>query len=117
MKTPRSLGRRNFLLAAAGGHIAVVSSASPIAPAPFHAVYVASKRALHGFFDTLRHELHLARVNVSIGVQVLGMIGTPASMTDEGNAWLAISVPEAAATMICAARAGQRPSGPPGTRP
>lgn len=95
-------------LAAARGHIAVVSSASTIAPAPFHAVYVASKRALHGFFDTLRHELHLANVSVSIGVQVLGMIGTPAIMKDEGNRWLAISVPDAAGAMICAAQARWR---------
>ena len=95
-------------LAAARGHIAVVSSASTIAPAPFHAAYVASKRALHGFFDTLRHELHLTETPVSVGILVLGMIGTEAIMKDAGNHRLAISVPECAASMICAAQARWR---------
>jgi NAD(P)-dependent dehydrogenase (short-subunit alcohol dehydrogenase family) len=49
------------LLTAAGGHIAVVSSVSAKTPVPFHGAYVASKRALHGYFDTLRHELHLTK--------------------------------------------------------
>ena len=95
-------------LAAARGHIAVVSSASTIAPAPFHATYVASKRALHGFFDTLRHELHLTDTPVTIGVLVLGMIGTDAIMKDPGNHRLAIPVPECAAAMSCAAQARWR---------
>jgi NAD(P)-dependent dehydrogenase (short-subunit alcohol dehydrogenase family) len=41
------------------GHIAVVSSGSAKIAAPFHAGYVTTKKALHGFYDTLRHELHL----------------------------------------------------------
>jgi NAD(P)-dependent dehydrogenase (short-subunit alcohol dehydrogenase family) len=49
------------LLTAAGGHIAIVSSVSAKTPVPFHGAYVASKRALHGYFDTLRHELHLTK--------------------------------------------------------
>lgn len=95
-------------LAAARGHIAVVSSASTIAPSPFHAVYVASKRALGGFFDTLRHELHLIGTPVTIGVQILGMIGTDAIMKDAGNHRLAIPVPECARAMICAGQARWR---------
>lgn len=88
-----------------GGHIAVISSASTVTPAPFHSAYVASKRALHGWFETLRHELHLTGSPVTIGIQVLGMIGTPAVMKDPGNARLAISVEDCAAGMICAAAA------------
>jgi short-subunit dehydrogenase len=95
-------------LAAARGHIAVVSSASTIAPSPFHAVYVASKRALGGFFDTLRHELHLAGTPVTVGVQILGMIGTDAIMKDAGNHRLAIPVPACARAMVCAAQARWR---------
>lgn len=88
-----------------GGHVAVISSASTVTPAPFHSAYVASKRALHGWFETLRHELHLTGSPVTIGIQVLGMIGTPAVMKDPGNARLAISVEDCAAGMICAAAA------------
>jgi short-subunit dehydrogenase len=91
-------------LEAAGGTVAVVSSASTIAPAPFHAAYVASKRALHGWFDTFRHELHLVGSRVAVQLQVLGMIGTPAIMKDPGNHRLAISVEECASAMICAAQ-------------
>lgn len=91
-------------LEAAGGTVAVVSSASTIAPAPFHAAYVASKRALHGWFDTFRHELRLVGSRVAVQLQVLGMIGTPAIMKDPGNHRLAISVEECASAMICAAQ-------------
>ena len=93
------------LLAAAGGHIAVVSSASAKVAAPFHFAYVASKCALHGVFDTLRAELHLAAANVSVGLQVLGMIATAEILADPANAGLAAPVPAVAAEMICAAAA------------
>lgn len=89
----------------AAGHVAIVSSASAHVPAPFHAAYVASKRALNGYFDTVRHELRLAGKKVTIGVQVLGMIGTKEVMADPGNAWLAIPVPQCAYEMICAVQA------------
>lgn len=85
------------------GHIAVVSSASTIAPAPFHPAYVSSKRALGGFFDTLRHELHLINSNVTVQIQILGMIATEAVTKDPGQ-WLAIPVEQAAREMICAVR-------------
>ncbi len=86
----------------AGGHVAVVSSASAKTPAPFHGAYVASKRALHGYFDTLRHELHLSKSTVTVGILVLGLIGTPDIVKDEGLTALAISVPDCADGMLCA---------------
>lgn len=92
-------------LIASRGHIAVVSSASTVAPSPFHSIYVSSKRALHGFFGTLRHELHLLDAPVTIGIQILGMIGTPEVMKDPGNHRLAISVPDCAAAMLCGGQA------------
>jgi NAD(P)-dependent dehydrogenase (short-subunit alcohol dehydrogenase family) len=55
------------------GHIAVISSASANIPAPFHSAYVASKRAINGFFDTVRHEINLAHRKVTIGIQVRGV--------------------------------------------
>ena len=36
------------------------------------AVYSASKFALHGFFDSLRQELNIQNINVSISTFVLG---------------------------------------------
>jgi NAD(P)-dependent dehydrogenase (short-subunit alcohol dehydrogenase family) len=85
----------------AGGHIVVVSSASTETSAPFHAAYVASKRALHGYFDTLRHELHLTRSRVSVGILVLGLIATPQNTQDEALAPLAMAVDECASEMLC----------------
>lgn len=84
-----------------GGQIIVVSSASAKTPAPFHSAYVASKRSLHGFFDTLRHELHLLRSRTSISILVLGLIKTPYIAQDEGLAALALSVPTCASEMLC----------------
>lgn len=95
-------------LEAAGGHIAVVSSASAKVPAPFHSGYTASKNALNGLFDTLQAELHLLRSSVTVGVQVLGMIGTPEVLRDPALAGLAAPVPAVAGEMICAARARWR---------
>jgi NAD(P)-dependent dehydrogenase (short-subunit alcohol dehydrogenase family) len=95
-------------LEAAGGHIAVVSSASSKVPAPFHPGYTASKNALNGLFDTLQAELHLLRSSVTVGVQVLGMIGTPEVLRDPALAGLAAPVPAVAAEMICASRARWR---------
>ena len=92
-------------LEATAGHIAIVSSASAHVPAPFHPAYVASKRALNGYFETVRHELSLLGSRVTLGIQVLGMIGTPEIMKDAGNARLAISVPQCASEMICAIQA------------
>lgn len=49
------------LLERTAGHITVIGSASEIVGAPFHSAYVASKRGMHGYFDTLRHEYQLTR--------------------------------------------------------
>jgi corticosteroid 11-beta-dehydrogenase isozyme 1 len=92
------------LLEKSKGHIAVVSSASTIAAAPFHSAYVASKRALNGFFDTLRHELHVLNSSITVGVLVLGMIKTEAVVRDAPDAVIAIEPSECARGMVCAIR-------------
>jgi short-subunit dehydrogenase len=84
-----------------GGHIAVVSSGSAKIAAPFHPLYVTTKKALHGFFDTVRHELHLVGSRVTVGLLVLGMIATPEVIRDEALKPLAMPVPDCAASMIC----------------
>jgi len=84
------------------GHIAVVSSGSAKIAAPFHIGYVTSKKALHGFYDTLRHELHLLKSKVTIGILVLGMIATPEVIKDAKLRPLAMPVPACAYEMICA---------------
>lgn len=88
-----------------GGHIAVTSSASAKVAAPFHVGYVASKCALHGVFDTLRAELHLLGSNVTIGLQVLGMIATKEVIADSALVDMAEPVPAVASEMICSAQA------------
>ena len=94
-------------LSARKGHIAVISSASTIAPSPFHAAYVASKRALGGFFETLRHEFHLSNTPVTIGIQILGMIRTAPIAKDPklANSPISIPVPDAAQAMMRASQA------------
>jgi short-subunit dehydrogenase len=87
------------------GHIAVISSASAKVSAPFHAFYVASKSGLHGLFNTLRSELHLLGSRVTVGLQVLGMIGTPEVLRDPALAGMAAPVPAVAAEMVCASQA------------
>lgn len=87
------------------GHIAIVSSASAKVAAPFHSGYVTSKHGLHGVFDTLRAELHLLGSNVTVGLQVLGMIGTKEVLADPALAGMASPVPPVAAEMICTAQA------------
>jgi short-subunit dehydrogenase len=48
------------------GRIVAVSSLGGKAPAPYNAPYVASKFAMHGFFDSLRIELIQTGVSVTI---------------------------------------------------
>jgi short-subunit dehydrogenase len=67
-------------LEASGGSVVVVSSAAGKMGMPFVAPYSASKHALHGFFDSLRHEMVLRESGVAITIAVLGNIAT------EGNA-------------------------------
>jgi short-subunit dehydrogenase len=53
-------------LKASRGAIAVVSSLQGKTGFPGFAAYCASKHALHGFFDSLRSELHTSGVQVTI---------------------------------------------------
>lgn len=48
------------------GHIVVISSVTGKIGVPLRSAYAASKHALHGFFDTLRAEIHNENINVSI---------------------------------------------------
>lgn len=58
------------------GRIGVVSSLAGKAGPPMVAPYAATKHSLHGFFDSLRQDLH-GRTNVTITTHVLGNIDTP----------------------------------------
>jgi NAD(P)-dependent dehydrogenase (short-subunit alcohol dehydrogenase family) len=53
-------------LIARGGQVIVLSSLSGFAPLLYRSAYNASKHALHGLFETLRHELKDADVNVML---------------------------------------------------
>jgi len=48
------------------GRIVAVSSLGGKAPLPYNSPYIASKFAMHGFFDSLRMELKTHRVSVTI---------------------------------------------------
>uniref|UniRef100_A0A452GP97 11-beta-hydroxysteroid dehydrogenase 1 n=1 Tax=Gopherus agassizii TaxID=38772 RepID=A0A452GP97_9SAUR len=62
-----------------GGSIVVVSSMAGKAGFPFTAPYSATKFALDGFFSSLRQELIIQKVDVSITLCILGFIDTAAS--------------------------------------
>ena len=66
-------------LEVSSGSVVVVSSGAGKLGLPKVAAYSASKHALHGFFDSLRHELVLRKVDVSLTLCVIGNIDT------EGN--------------------------------
>jgi NAD(P)-dependent dehydrogenase (short-subunit alcohol dehydrogenase family) len=53
-------------LIARNGQVIVLSSLSGFAPLLYRSAYNASKHALHGLFETLRHELKDADVNVML---------------------------------------------------
>ncbi|MEJ6002057.1 SDR family oxidoreductase [Paucibacter soli] len=53
-------------LLAARGRIVVISSVAGFAPLIGRSAYAASKHALHGYFDSLRSELHEAGVAVTL---------------------------------------------------
>src|SRR5690606_4813050 len=48
------------------GHYVVISSASAYASTPLRSTYAATKRALHGFFDSLRLEHYNDNIDVTI---------------------------------------------------
>lgn len=63
-------------LEASSGALVAVSSMAGKMGLPAVAVYSASKHALHGFFDSLRHDLINSGSNVSVTTVVLGSIDT-----------------------------------------
>ena len=74
------------------GHIAVMSSLAGKFGIPLRSAYAASKHALHGFFDTLRAEVHKhnvkvtlfcpAYINTNIAINALTKDGTPQKTND-----------------------------------
>lgn len=84
------------LLARRSGRIVVISSLVGKFGTPYRSAYAASKHALHGFFDSLRAELHGSGVGISIicpgfihtGVSVNALTGdgTALGTMDEATA-------------------------------
>jgi len=65
------------VLQRSSGQIVVVSSLAGLVGVPNTAVYSATKHALHGFFNSLRAELHLQRIlNVGITICPIGATDT-----------------------------------------
>ncbi|NXM78746.1 DHI1 dehydrogenase, partial [Serilophus lunatus] len=62
------------------GSIVVVSSLAGKAGSPFVAPYSASKFALEGFYNSLRHEFIIDKINISITLCILGYINTESAM-------------------------------------
>uniref|UniRef100_K7FZA0 Hydroxysteroid 11-beta dehydrogenase 1 like n=1 Tax=Pelodiscus sinensis TaxID=13735 RepID=K7FZA0_PELSI len=58
------------------GSIIVISSMSGRIGTPFTLSYSAAKFALEGFYSSLRRELHLQQINLSVTIAVLGYIDT-----------------------------------------
>jgi len=83
------------MIARGGGHIVVVSSVTGMYGTPYRSGYAASKHALHGYFDSLRAELHDKNVAVTIicpgfirtniTMNALTADGTPLKAMDRGT--------------------------------
>jgi short-subunit dehydrogenase len=83
------------MLAAGGGRIVVVSSISGKFGYHLRSAYAASKHALHGFFESLRMELHYrgirvtmvcpGRIRTDISLHALRADGTEHRQMDEGQ--------------------------------
>ncbi|XP_058711942.1 11-beta-hydroxysteroid dehydrogenase 1-like [Poecile atricapillus] len=69
------------LLKESEGSIVVVSSIAGRIAGPFTAPYSATKFALDGFFSSLRQELIIDKVNVSITLCILGYINTESAVS------------------------------------
>ena len=67
------------------GSIVVLSSFLGKFGIPYFALYSASKHALQGYFDSLRHELIVAKSNVSITTIVLGRVRTQTAYNQLAN--------------------------------
>ncbi|NXN78101.1 DHI1 dehydrogenase, partial [Bombycilla garrulus] len=71
---------RGSMLKESEGSIVVVSSMAGRIAIPFTAPYSATKFALDGFFGSLRQELIIDKVNVSITLCILGYIDTESAV-------------------------------------
>eukprot|EP00937_MAST-01D_sp_MAST-1D-sp2_P002498 g2498.t1 len=71
-------------LARSSGSIVVVSSLAGRVGLPKVAPYAATKRALHGFFESLRHDFESDGVGVGITLAVLGNIDTAVARKTTG---------------------------------
>uniref|UniRef100_A0A8D0HKL8 Uncharacterized protein n=1 Tax=Sphenodon punctatus TaxID=8508 RepID=A0A8D0HKL8_SPHPU len=67
------------------GSIIVISSLAGRIGAPFALSYSAAKFALEGFYSSLRRELHLRQINLSVTVAVLGYIDTDSALSTVGD--------------------------------
>ncbi len=70
------------------GHIVVVSSVMGKFGTPWRSGYAASKHALHGFYDSLRAELHKTCKNIFITLVCPGWVRTPITqyaLTGDGS--------------------------------
>ena len=75
-----------YFVARKQGHIAVVTSVVGKLGTPLRSSYAASKHALHGFFDSLRAEVH--KDNIAITLVCPGYVNTNVSinaLTEDGS--------------------------------
>jgi len=85
-----------YFVARKNGHFVVVTSVVGKIGTPFRSSYAASKHALHGFFDSLRAEIHEDNiavtlicpgfVNTEISMNALTGDGSPQNSLDKGTA-------------------------------
>ncbi|XP_029470303.1 hydroxysteroid 11-beta-dehydrogenase 1-like protein [Rhinatrema bivittatum] len=90
-------------LAKSKGSLLVVSSLTGKIPTPYTTSYSATKFALEGFFGSLRHELIMRGVDVSITLCILGLVDTKSAMEKIKGVVLSMPVAsanEAALTII-----------------
>ncbi|MCD6566989.1 MAG: SDR family oxidoreductase [Bacteroidales bacterium] len=77
-----------YMKAQGYGHIAVTSSIVGKFGFPMRSAYSASKHALHGYFETLRAELHGKKISITIIIP--GRVNTAISdnaLTGKGKRW------------------------------
>ncbi|WP_222537381.1 SDR family oxidoreductase [Pedobacter polysacchareus] len=96
------------MLANGGGHIVCISSLVGKFGTPLRSAYSASKHALHGYFDSLRAELHDQGIHITlvcpgfiktnVTLNALTASGTPQGTMDEAQA--AGMLPETCAQLI-----------------
>ncbi len=85
-----------YFIAKRNGHFVVVTSVVGKIGTPLRSSYAASKHALHGFFDSLRAEIHNDNiavtlicpgfVNTDVSKNALTADGTPQNTMDKGTA-------------------------------